>query len=186
MRVFLRDVILRPSCYDCKAKGGRSGSDLTIADFWGIEQLNPNMDDNLGTSLVMVYTEKGSTCFNALQLNSWEAKYEDILRLNPSVMLSAREHPKRRWFFAHLDNCNSVASLIDLTLRTPLGLRIKQLPKRFLRKIRSILGGVNPYNNDVQSFTFHNPTISDLTFRSKRNGWNQYAMEITMMAETDD
>ena len=141
MRIFLRDVILRPSCYDCKAKGGRSGSDLTIADFWGIGQLNPKMDDDQGTSLVMVYTEKGAASFNALQLNSWEAKYEDILRLNPSVVRSAKEHPKRRWFFAHLDDDNSIVSLINNTLRIPFCLRIKQLPKRFLRKVRSILWG---------------------------------------------
>ena len=141
MRAFLRDVILRPSCYDCKAKGGRSGSDLTIADFWGIGQLNPNIDDDLGTSLVMVYTEKGATCFNALQLNSWEAKYEDVLQFNPSVVRSAKEHPKRRWFFERLDVVNSIISLVNSTLRTPLRLRIKQFPKHLLRKLRCIKGG---------------------------------------------
>jgi len=140
MRAFLRDVILRPSCYDCKAKGGRSGSDLTIADFWGIGQLNPNIDDDFGTSLVMVYTEKGAVCFNALQLNSWEAKYEDILRFNPSVLRNAKEHPKRICFFARFDVTDSIISLINSTLRTPLSIRIKQYPKRLLRKVRCIWG----------------------------------------------
>lgn len=141
MRVFLRDVILRPSCYDCKAKGGRSGSDLTIADFWGIGQLNPEMDDDGGTSLVLVNTEKGFTSFNSLQLNSWEAKYEDIQRLNPSVELSVKEHPKRRCFFARLDVANSIISLIASTLHIPMRLRIKLFFQRVLRKVRCILGG---------------------------------------------
>ena len=141
MRVFLRDVILRPSCYDCKAKGGRSGSDLTIADFWGIGQLNPNMDDDLGTSLVMVYSEKGAVCFNALQLKSCEAQYNDILRLNRAVEKSAKEHSKRDEFFALLDNGNSVVSQINSTLRVPLYLRIKRFSKFLLRRACSILLG---------------------------------------------
>lgn len=33
MRAFLQDLILRPSCHNCKAKGCSSLSDITIADF---------------------------------------------------------------------------------------------------------------------------------------------------------
>lgn len=135
MRIFLNDVILRPSCYDCKAKGGRSGSDLTIADFWGIGELNPNMDDDQGTSLVLVHAEKGLVHFSALQLNSWEAQYDDVLRFNPAVERSAKEHPKRSYFFTNLDSMDSIISLIDNTLRTPLLVRIKRAPKRIIRKV---------------------------------------------------
>lgn len=35
MRAFLSDLILRPSCYNCQAKGGSSKSDITIADYRG-------------------------------------------------------------------------------------------------------------------------------------------------------
>lgn len=44
MKAFLSDIILRPSCYECKARGCSSQSDITIADFWGIETLLPEMD----------------------------------------------------------------------------------------------------------------------------------------------
>lgn len=134
MRIFLNDVILRPSCYDCKAKGGRSGSDLTIADFWGIDQLNPDMDDDRGTSLVLVHTEKGSALFSTLQLNTWETNYADILRLNRAVEQSAKEHPKRSRFFARLDTTESVVSLIDTTLRQSLLMRIKRFAKRLIKE----------------------------------------------------
>lgn len=135
MRIFLNDVILRPSCYDCKAKGGRSGSDLTIADFWGIGELNPDMDDDRGTSLVLVHTEKGEAHFSALKLNSWKTQYDDVLRLNPAVERSAKEHPKRSYFFTNLDSTDSIISLIDYTLRIPLLLRIKRAPKCIIRKV---------------------------------------------------
>lgn len=60
MNLFLNDIILRPSCYACKFKGGRSNSDLTIADCWGIKQLTSEMDDDKGISLVMINTNTGN------------------------------------------------------------------------------------------------------------------------------
>lgn len=38
MQAFLADFSLRPSCYACPAKGGKSGSDLTIGDFGGLSR----------------------------------------------------------------------------------------------------------------------------------------------------
>lgn len=139
MRIFLDNVILRPSCYNCKAKGGRSGSDLTIADFWRIEQLNPEMDDDKGTSLVLVHTDKGKDHITALQLKTWEAQYDDIIRFNKAVEYSAKEHPKRCQFFARLNTTTSVVSLIDSTLQVPLLLRVKRFPKHLFHKMRNIL-----------------------------------------------
>ena len=59
MRLFLSDVILRPSCYHCPAKGASRVSDLTLADFWGIQNVDPTMFDDKGTSLVLVHSAAG-------------------------------------------------------------------------------------------------------------------------------
>ncbi len=145
MRIFLQDVILRPSCYNCQAKSGRSGSDMTIADFWGIDRLNPQMDDDGGTSLVLVYTDKGAAAMEALQLSTWETQYSDVLRFNPSIEKSKPEHPKRGEFFRKLDTTNSVVKLIDNTLQAPLSTRVKQLPRQvagiLLSLIKKVVGG---------------------------------------------
>ena len=53
MQMFLRDYCLRPSCYECAAKKVKM-SDLTIADFWGINDVAPDMNDGMGTSLVLI------------------------------------------------------------------------------------------------------------------------------------
>ena len=146
MRIFLDDVILRPSCYACKAKGGRSHSDLTIADFWGIDLLHPQMDDDRGTSLVLLHTEKGVASFKACHLNPWQAQYDDILRFNPALERSAKEYPKRCSFFIRLNNAESVTKLIDDTLRLPLYVRLRQTFNLYLRtllhKLKWINGGV--------------------------------------------
>lgn len=59
LRGFLNDLYLRPSCYDCRFKTIERVSDITLADFWGVEDILPILDDDKGTSLVMVHSAQG-------------------------------------------------------------------------------------------------------------------------------
>jgi len=68
MRGYLNGAFyLRPSCYQCKFKGIDRIADITLADFWGIEHIRPEMDDDCGTSLVMINSAKGSECFEQIK-----------------------------------------------------------------------------------------------------------------------
>lgn len=58
MKGFLADLYLRPSCYACVAKSGKSDSDITIGDLWGAPAIIGNDDDDRGTSLVLVNKER--------------------------------------------------------------------------------------------------------------------------------
>jgi len=68
MRLFLKNICLRPSCHDCKFRESRSGSDIMIGDAWGIESWMPEMDDNKGTSIVLVNTDKGRHVYGKLEI----------------------------------------------------------------------------------------------------------------------
>lgn len=57
----------RPSCYTCRFKGNRRQADITLADFWGIERLDKSMDQDRGTSLVMIHSEKGKKLFDKIR-----------------------------------------------------------------------------------------------------------------------
>lgn len=57
-RMYFTNHILRPSCHVCKFCGVERNSDMTIGDFWGIEKVRPKMDDGMGTSLVILHTDK--------------------------------------------------------------------------------------------------------------------------------
>lgn len=61
LKGFLKNLYLRPSCYTCKCKNGRSGSDITLADHWNIDKVLPGYNDGRGTSLVLVNTDKGAS-----------------------------------------------------------------------------------------------------------------------------
>lgn len=100
MQAFLSNVILRHSCYDCKAKGGRAYSDITIADYWGVSKFHSTMDDDKGTSLVLAYTEKGLSLVNRiLQKTRYvESDYKLGLMANPCILKSVKM-PKYRELF---------------------------------------------------------------------------------------
>ena len=104
IRGFLADLYSRPSCYRCPARELRSGSDLTIGDFWGIGDLRPDFDDDRGISAVLVNTEKGREVFNGLDCIRMEMSYEDVLRRNRCLEQSVAEPAGRAAFFASTDS----------------------------------------------------------------------------------
>lgn len=97
MRSFLRNLSLRPSCYNCKFKTEHRQADITLADFWGIEHIAPEMDDNMGTSLVVLNTHKGKHIFSNIKpkMNVKEVNFEDAVKYNCAVTESATR-PKER------------------------------------------------------------------------------------------
>lgn len=104
IRGFLADLYSRPSCYRCPAREFRSGSDLTIGDFWGIGDLRPDFDDDRGVSAVLVNTGKGRGFFSRLHCDRLEMAYADVLRRNRCLETSVAETDRRSSFFASAES----------------------------------------------------------------------------------
>lgn len=85
---FLQNLMLRRSCHDCPAKCGRSGSDIALGDFWGIENAHPELDRDKGVSLVLAYTEKGKALIGSVDLVRIESSYEKALSGNHGIETS--------------------------------------------------------------------------------------------------
>ena len=58
-QLFSKNLILRPSCFECKYTNTTRCSDITLGDFWGISKSLPNFDDKKGVSLVIINSQKG-------------------------------------------------------------------------------------------------------------------------------
>ena len=88
MKGFLSDLYLRPSCYGCQNKGENRFSDLTLADYWGVEERDPDMDDDQGTSVVLVHTEWGKKIWDEIAglLKYKKADLAYIYQRNPSLL----------------------------------------------------------------------------------------------------
>ena len=105
MKGFLRNLYLRKSCYKCSAKGFTSGSDITLGDFWEIQEELPEFDDDKGCSIVFVNTKHGENLFNSIQENFDIKKISDkVLKYNKSAIESSFENKNRTRFFNDLDN----------------------------------------------------------------------------------
>lgn len=105
MQAFLKDLSIREACYDCKFKTKNRKSDITLADFWGIQNIKPEMNDNKGTSLVIVNSSKGVDLFERIKekINFVETNFEESIKYNPSMTCSPQIPKNREKFFEDLD-----------------------------------------------------------------------------------
>jgi len=94
----------RTSCYACPFKGLPGYADITLGDFWSIRWRKPGWDDNRGTSLVLVNSDKGETLVGGARgYLSTKACPFDYVRNDGGLMRSPRRPRSRARFFADLD-----------------------------------------------------------------------------------
>lgn len=99
LKGFLHNLYLRPSCHACPSKSLKSGSEITLADYWGVEHVFPSFDDNKGVSLVMVNNTKGENLFKSIEPIYIESNYNDALKGNPSIENSTKKSDNRDLFY---------------------------------------------------------------------------------------
>lgn len=106
MQAFLRNACLRDSCYSCSFKSKNRQTDITLADFWGVEDIVPEFNDNKGTSLLIVNTKKGEKLFENIKdkMIFQETDFESSIKPNPSMYESVNKPKNSDDFFENLDN----------------------------------------------------------------------------------
>lgn len=137
MLMFLRDYCLRPSCYKCIAKQHKL-SDLTIADFWGINEVIPEMNSGKGVSLVILRTSKGLELFNRIKADivCKEVSYEEGIRRNRAEYNSVGRPEERDYFFKDMDSMTfeELKDKYAVPTSVPLKKRIKKSIKKLILK----------------------------------------------------
>lgn len=97
MRLFVENYINRESCSNCHFKGYDRVSDITLGDFWGIWDISPEMDDNKGTSLILVHSQSAWKILEQLfgRIILKEVTLQQASRQNLSMLISSPAHSKR-------------------------------------------------------------------------------------------
>lgn len=146
MQMFLRDYCLRPSCYECTAKNVKM-SDLTIADFWGINDVAPDMNDGMGTSLVLIRTEKGKDVFEKISgsMKLKEVSYEDGVRENPAEYKSCARPMQRNTFFDDMYNMNfdELEKKYVVPIKVGLKTKVKRKIRNVMKSLLRVIGGAS-------------------------------------------
>ena len=134
LRGFLSELYNRRSCHQCAAREGRSGADITLADYWRVHESFPQLDDDKGVSLVLVHTTKGRGLWQLIskQVESLQSTLADALRTNPSIVQSAPMSPKRAKFFKSLTKGKDFDWIVERLLHRPLWRRFASFTKRII------------------------------------------------------
>lgn len=133
MRGFLKNLYLRPSCYACAAKSGKSGSDLTIADFWGVDRLYPELDDDKGLTALLVNNPQVEV-EDKLELT--QVQYRDVLVANPVIERSVAIPREREQFWCKFfEQGVSAISEVCAKMKPSFFVRLKLRIKRLIRII---------------------------------------------------
>ena len=143
LRVFLGNAALRESCYDCRFKGDRYASDITLGDFWGISSCIPSMNDDKGTSAVVIRTEMGSSAFDEIKglLISKKTTAEILGRANAALVKSSPRPAARERMLKIIKDGESFSAIAGkfgkpVPAKVILSERIKRSVKKTLGKIK--------------------------------------------------
>jgi coenzyme F420-reducing hydrogenase beta subunit len=90
-------TIVRPSCSECRFTDVHRASDITIADYWGIEKYAPEWMDLKGVSLMLINNEKGDKLLDMIGQDIYFEKRPLQEALNEQQRLSRPvERPANR------------------------------------------------------------------------------------------
>ena len=111
-------------------------SDITLADFWGIQNVMPEMDDDKGTSLVITQSEKGEKLFKEVSKNL-EFKQVDLktaVKYN-SAMIASCATPKNREKFLYEINSDNFETVTRKYSKVSLKQKIRRILGKIKRKL---------------------------------------------------
>ena len=136
MQGFLANIYLRPSCYDCQFKTTERQADITLADFWGIQRILPELDDDKGTSFVWIHSDRGINLFQNIenQIICQKIEVSDALKSNSAALSSCPKPVKRELFFENF-NTSELEQNIRKYAKKPLKKQIRQFLGRIKRKL---------------------------------------------------
>jgi coenzyme F420-reducing hydrogenase beta subunit len=143
MQAFLKDLCLNTSCAECKYRKIPRIADITLGDYWGISKHHPEMDDDKGTSVVLLNTEQGEKLFNEAQgretspaMTICESRLEYAIAGNPCIAHSSQPHKNRDAFMDNLDN----ATLSELLKKyNPPPSLLYRMARKIYRSLKKFL-----------------------------------------------
>lgn len=96
-RLFFGHYIIRPACHACRYTNMSRKTDITIADFWGIKDIAPELYDEYGVSMAIVNSEKGRFLIdqikNVAEIN--KVRCDNISQYQPNLKRPTPPNKKR-------------------------------------------------------------------------------------------
>lgn len=126
------NLYIRPACGECHFNGLPRQADITLADFWGI---NKELDDDKGTSLVLINSDNGKKYFNNIKDNIFyeEKSLDEIYEGNVCFSTSVKINKKSEEFLKEL-NENNFSQMVNKYSKVPIYKKIGRKIKKIIKQ----------------------------------------------------
>ncbi|WP_320607715.1 Coenzyme F420 hydrogenase/dehydrogenase, beta subunit C-terminal domain [Floccifex sp.] len=113
LKGFINNYYLRNSCYNCQFKNKNYYSDLTLGDYWGIEEKKLSYKDSKGVSIVISNSNKGLYFLDKIKNDCYLQKVDlkDALEKNPSYFSSVTKNHIREFIIDEIYNKGAIKTL---------------------------------------------------------------------------
>ena len=134
MQAFLSNAILRPICFSCPFKSGKSGADISLGDFWTVNHYLPDINDDRGISLVYLLSDKGSKAYRDLDVANYDLDKNNDYNVAFSKSTKVKYPIDKFWNLYEKEGFGCLKKVND-SLRLSL---FKRLRKSFSIRIKNI------------------------------------------------
>lgn len=135
---FYNHVMFRESCYECPYTTPYRNSDITIADYWGIENNAAEFDDDKGVNLLLIHTAKGQEVFEKINEKLLYRKTNLSTSMQPNLLHPSEKGNGYECFwndYGRLSTRNFFAKYFFVNNVVLFGRRVINKIKRIIRAI---------------------------------------------------
>jgi len=140
---FFEAATYRESCYICHYSNINRVSDITLADYWGIEKIHPDFYNQNGNSLILVNTVKGDNIIHEInkKVNYVETDIDFAIENNYNLHHQSNRPNKRNYIYNGITELSS-KDYIKKNLKvkiTPIKLLKIIIPNKVKKKIKTLI-----------------------------------------------
>lgn len=130
--IFFSNICIRQYCHTCPYATVDKPADITMGDFWGIEDISKDFDDGKGCSAVILRTEHAKRVFAELSyLDKRKVDVVDVIKRQKNAFEPSNSHPLRTEFWNDY-NSLSFKELCQKYFYYSYSTKIKEFIKRIL------------------------------------------------------
>lgn len=135
MQAFLSNLSINTSCLNCQFNKLPRVADLSVGDFWGVDDYDKNLNNNKGLSIVLVNNQKGREWLEKIKKSCMtkDVPLDVVMKCNPNIKGSSIPHKKRLEFFEDINKGKRLKSCVKKYCKTSLHIAIYRLLPQFAK-----------------------------------------------------
>ncbi len=138
MQGFLKNLFIRPSCHECPFRCMPRVADISLGDYWGISNFYPELDNDKGTSLILINSAKGKHHFDKIeeQIFSQKTDIESAIKGNPCLVKQVTPNRNRESFFLETESKDFSLTIAKLLPKPGIAKRVMRKAKKQVNSFR--------------------------------------------------